>query len=74
MRPLRGERVEWAVDDFGGIWLGKQEAALAEIIEGEGGERDAEPRNADRQRPEVTHVGVESLAPSHGQESAADHD
>ena len=54
MRPLRGKRVERAVDDFGGIWLGEEEAALPEIIKGEGGQRDAEARNADRNRPKVT--------------------
>ena len=74
VRPLRGKRVERAVDDFGRIRLGEQQAALAEIIESKRGQRDAEPGDADRNRPEVAHVGVERLAAGHGQESAADHD
>jgi hypothetical protein len=28
MRPFRRKRVEWAFDDFGGIWLGEERAAL----------------------------------------------
>ena len=71
---MRGKCVERAVDDFGGIWLGEEQTALPEIIEGEGGERDAEPRNADWNRPKVTHVGIESLASGHRQESAANDD
>ena len=74
MRPLRRERVERAVDDRGGIRLGEEQAALAEIIEGERRQRHAEPGDADRQRPEMAHVGVERFAARHRQESAADHD
>ena len=74
MGPLRSKRIKGAVDDVGGIWLGKQQAALAEIIESQRGQRHAKPGDADRQRAEMAHVGVEGLPAGHGQKSAADHD
>ena len=71
MRPFRAKLIERAFDRAG---VGEEQTALAEIIEGEGRQRHAEPGDADRKRPEMAHVGVERFAAGHGQESAADHD
>ena len=74
MRPLRRELVKGAVEATFGIWLGKQQAALAEIIEGQRRQRHAEPGDADRQRAEMAHVGVKGLPAGHGQKRPADDD
>ena len=53
--------------------IGEDEAALAEVVEGEGGEDEAEPGGADRAAAEVAHVGVERLGAGDGEEDRAHH-
>ena len=73
MRPLRRELRRTGCRGRPGL-ARQQQAALAEIIEGQRRQRHAEPGDADRQRAEMAHVGVERLAPGHRQERAADDD
>ncbi len=58
----------------GGVGVGEEESALAEIVEGEGWEDEVEPCAADGAWAEVAHVSVEGFAASDGEEDAAEDD
>ena len=71
MRPLRGERVERTLD---GARLAQEQRALAEVAQGQRGQSEREPGEADRPGTEVAHVGVEGLAAGDREECTANHD
>src|SRR5215813_12898964 len=70
MQPFRSKLIERAVN---GARPTEQQPTLAKIIKYQCRQRHAEPGNADRQRPEMTHIGIERLAPGHGQKSSPEY-
>ena len=67
--PLRRELEERVV---GRGRARQEERALAEVVQEERRKDEREPADADRPGPEVPHVGVERLAPRHGEEDRAE--
>jgi hypothetical protein len=51
----------------------QNERPLAQVIEHQCGQGEAEPAQPDRTRPEVAAVRVQGLGPGHGQDHAAEH-
>lgn len=68
-RPGRGEQEERVLDIFR---MGQDHGGLAEIVEQEAGEDEAEPGGLDRPAPEMTEIGVERLAARRRQEHRAE--
>ncbi len=66
--PVRRHQVERVLDHPG---IGQQQCALAHIIEQQAGQRDVQPRNADRLAPEMAHVGVQCLRARYRQHDRA---
>jgi len=52
----------------------EDQGALAQIVQGQAGQDEAQPAHADRRLTEMAHVGVERLGPGHRQEDAAQDD
>ena len=52
--------------------MGQQHGALAEIVEGQRRQDEAEPGGADRRAAEMAEIGVERLGSGHGQEHRAE--
>ena len=68
--PFRHEPEERVLDRFG---MGEEQRALAEIVDDEGGEDEAEPGDADRTASEMPEIGIESLGTGHGEADRAEH-
>ena len=64
-RPVRIEQEEGVLDLRR---IGEQQRALAEIVQGEAGQHEAEPGGLDRLAAEMAHVGIERLGAGDGQE------
>jgi hypothetical protein len=69
-RPLRREQEERL---FGSGRIAQQERSLAEIVQEQCRQHQAEPRDADWQLSEVAYVGIERFAAGHDEEDRAEH-
>ena len=67
-RPGGVEQEERVLQPLG---MGQQHGALAEIVEGERRQDEAEPGGADRRAAEMAEIGIERLGPGHRQEHRA---
>ena len=67
-QPFGCQQVEGVLDGRGVV---HDERALAEIVEHQRRQHEAEPGEADRDAAEMAHVGIESLAPRHRQHDSA---
>mmetsp|Transcript_17218 Transcript_17218/g.47289 ORF Transcript_17218/g.47289 Transcript_17218/m.47289 type:complete len:605 (+) Transcript_17218:163-1977(+) len=70
VEELVAEQVVEGVVDLAGV--ADEEGALPQVVEEERGHGDEQPRQADRERPEVAHVRVQALRPGHAEHDAAD--
>ena len=66
-----GKDSAWALHEV--RRAGEHDCGLTGIVEDEGREDDQAPREADRRRAEMAHVGVERLGPGHAKEHPAEH-
>jgi len=66
----RGHHREERVLERGGV--SQEQRALAEVVEEQTRQDDAEPGDADGERTEVPHVRVHGLAAGHGEDDGAE--
>ena len=68
-----GPRAEPVEDIAVGRRAREHDRGLSGVVENESRKDDEAPRQADRFRPEMSHVGVQRLGPGHAQKHAAEH-
>ena len=64
VQPVGGELVERMIERGR---IGDQQRRLSEIIQHQCGQRHCKPRQADRETPEMSHIGVHRFAAGDGQ-------
>lgn len=69
MQPVGGELIEWVIAGR----IGTSSAALSEVIQHERGQGHCKPRQADRETPEMSHIGVHRFTAGDGEKRRTEH-